>query len=91
MPPHLAALYPVTPKYARGNAHLSKAMTVWLQEIIQTYGNGGMFSRLLYNGICDYYFDKVECYVSFRNYEGVQCDILHWVARSNGFTTWGHH
>jgi hypothetical protein len=65
LPEHIANQYPVDPRYARGNQHIAKCATDVFEEIILTYTNGDLCSRLLYNSVNKAYIDKVTSYYSF--------------------------
>jgi hypothetical protein len=64
LPEHIANEYPVDPRYARGNQHIAKQATDVFEEIVLTYTNGELCSRLLYNSINKAYTDKVTSYFS---------------------------
>ena len=65
--PEFAALaYPVEPKYARGKSHVSRTATAnIMEELMLTYGNGELCSRLLYGAINKDYTIRVLNYLSW--------------------------
>jgi hypothetical protein len=69
LPPHIRDAYPVHPRYASGNFHLSNTTSDWLEDLIVTYGNGEYISRSLYQRLNLIYYRYVDNY-----YE--QCKFL---------------
>jgi hypothetical protein len=70
MPPHLASKYPVETKYARGNSHIKRGATRVMQQLMVTYGNGDLFSRLLFDNLKELHVDATENYYSYcESYE----------------------
>ena len=64
LPAHIASQYPVEPKYATGQFHISQGASNIFEELMITYGNGNLCSRLLYNAMCKAYTIKLMEYYS---------------------------
>lgn len=64
LPDYTANLYPVDTTYAREDheSHLSRATIDVFSDLILTYGNGKMCSRMLYNAINRSYLGRVKSY-----------------------------
>jgi hypothetical protein len=67
IPLHIASNYPVDPKYALCNweSHVARTATDIFDQIMTTYGNGELCSRMLYNAINRAYLQYVASYYSF--------------------------
>ena len=67
LPPHVAAAYPVDPKYAQSGktCHIRKSATDIFDMLFTTYGNGELFSKMIYNSINNKYLEKCACYYSY--------------------------
>jgi hypothetical protein len=66
LPMHVAALYPVDSKFAGNrNSHVGRSATDIFDQIMTTYGNGDLCSRLLYNALNRCYLERVASYYSY--------------------------
>jgi hypothetical protein len=72
LPPHVAALYPVEPKYALPTAtsHLNKNVTVPMELLMPTYANGVVVAKMIYNGITTNYAERMASYFSECKQDG---------------------
>lgn len=68
LPSHIRDAYPVHPRYAFGNFHLSKATSESLEHVIVTYGNGEYFSKSLYQRMYSLYVRNTNNYYSQCSY-----------------------
>jgi hypothetical protein len=68
LPPHIRDAYPVHPRYASGNFHLSKSTSENLEHIIVTYGNGDYFSKSIYQRLYSVYVRYINNYYSQCQY-----------------------
>jgi hypothetical protein len=59
---HVSSKYPVEPKYARGQQHIVKAATDLIEELMVSYTNGDLISKLLYNAINKDYAARIKSY-----------------------------
>jgi hypothetical protein len=76
LPEYIRDAYPVLPRYATGNFHISRSSSDLLEEVIMTYGNGDFVSRLLYGAINKDYLRRLELYLSHwkeHNGDGLEC------------------
>ena len=67
LPAHVAAAYPVHSKYALGNknSHIEKGTTNVFDQVMTTYANGDLCSRLLYSAVNNAYLERVSSYYSY--------------------------
>ena len=65
LPIYMANCYPVEPKYARGNQHITKTATRHFEGLMLIYGNGDKCSRMLLDGINKDYEERTASYYSF--------------------------
>jgi hypothetical protein len=67
IPEYAALAYPVEPRYAAGNvhSHLARSATTLMDEIMLTYTNGELCSRLIYKSINKDYNDRLLSYLSW--------------------------
>ena len=61
-------MYPVEPEFTNPNSsfHLHKSVTDLLHPLMTTYGNGEVFSKLIYEGINKDYERRTAEYFSYH-------------------------
>ena len=64
LPPDVAALYPVLPRYAHGSFHFHKDLSDNLELLMQTYANAKFVSAKLYKKNNTEYLWRLETYLS---------------------------
>jgi hypothetical protein len=64
LPAHVAATYPVLPKYATGAFHLHNDASAFLETMMKTYGNGDMVSCHLLQSLGRHLAKKAATYLS---------------------------
>jgi hypothetical protein len=62
LPSHLADAYPVYPRYASANLHMTKKSTDMMEDLFLTYGNSEYFSRFVYQLLSKEYLKKINNY-----------------------------
>jgi hypothetical protein len=74
LPPHIASLYPVDPKWARGEAHITKVATKQFESILPKYTNGDLCAKLLFDAINESYVDRLKNYFSRCITKGIKAE-----------------
>ena len=74
LPLYIRAQYPVYPRYATGRWHLSRPASDLFEELMMTYGNGELASRLFYGMINKHYIWRLEEYLSYHAHHDRTCD-----------------
>ena len=66
LPAHVAAAYPVPPRYATcgGGFHLHKDVIRYFEFMLKTYANGDQCSVFLVRAMATHYLDKAKTYLS---------------------------
>jgi len=87
LPAYVANEYPVETKFALPNHtfHLTREATNVLDPIMLTYGNGEMFSNLLYRTIKATYIRKITEYVSYHKHNPGSETIASYVAKDGEY------
>ena len=95
LPEYVRNAYPVDPRYATGTFHLDRDCTEMLDEIMPTFGNGDMLSRLLYSRINKDYLRRFTEYLSYwkayqivaAKVEGIQMSPPKYPEKDGDFIT----
>jgi hypothetical protein len=83
LPPHMRAMYPVEPRYAIGQWHLSIATTDDMEYCMKTYGNGDFYSTKLFHTAAKEFERNIAKYSSKVEYAGTDYHISFedWLGR----------
>jgi len=83
VPPFASQEHPVDTKYALNDkaSHLSRTTTEVFDNILVTYGNGELCSRLLYNTLNRAYLKKVKSYYSYLSLHGANENVLKYIEK----------
>jgi hypothetical protein len=60
--PFIRDAYPVHPRYATGNFHMTKKTSDLMEDLMITYGNGEYFSRSMYQRLNLEYLSRIDTY-----------------------------
>ena len=71
LPPYLASMYPVLPRYATGDFHLNHGVSNLLEHAMLTYGNPGWVSRSMFQNMGDFYVKTLE-FLSKKEFFGIE-------------------
>jgi hypothetical protein len=85
LPAYAMLAYPVDTRYALlcRNSHLGRDATNVFDQILPTYGNGDLCSRLLYNAINRCYIERVSSYYSF--YDGTSGTLEDYIEKNGEY------
>ena len=73
LPEYIKRKYPVYPRYAQGQWHLSRTAADLFEEVMMTYGNGDLVARMFFQAINKLYISRLEDYLSYHAHTGGKC------------------